>query len=143
MNRAVLIGNLTKDPELKTTQTGISVTNFVLAVSRRYTNQDGKREADFIPIVAWKAVAETCAKYLRKGSQVAVSGSIQTRSYDAQDGSRRYVTEIIADEVQFLNRIADDEKGDGQTPTPDTRPKQAESRPTTPPPYDIDEDLPF
>ena len=97
MNHAFIIGNLTKDPEQRTTQNGISVCTFTVAVSRSY----GKDEADFIPVVAWRGLAESCGKNLHKGNRVAVCGSIQTRSYDAQDG-KRYVTEILADEVKFL-----------------------------------------
>lgn len=105
MNKVMLIGNLTKDPELRATGSGIAVCTFTLAVQRRFQSKDSQtREADFIPIVVWRAQAENCAKYLHKGSQAAVSGSIQTRSYDAPDGSKRYITEVIADEVQFLAR---------------------------------------
>lgn len=103
MNRIVVIGNLTKEPEARATTSGISVCGFTVAVQRRFTGKSGEREADFIPVVAWRGLADTCIKYLQKGSKVAVSGSIQTRSYEAQDGTRRYVTEIVADEVQFLS----------------------------------------
>ena len=102
MNKAILIGNLTRDPEARTTQSGVSVTTFTIAVNRRFTNAQGVREADFINIVAWRQTAELCARYLSKGRKVAVEGSIQTRSYDAQDGSKRYVTEIIADSVESV-----------------------------------------
>lgn len=106
MNRAVIIGNLTRDPELRTTrETGLSVCSFTVAVSRRMANQSGERPADFIPVVAWRGTAENCAKYLQKGSQVAVAGAIQTRNYEDDMGARRYVTEIIADEVKFIGRI--------------------------------------
>ena len=109
----MLIGNLTKDPELRATGSGIAVCTFTLAVQRRFANRDSQtREADFIPIVVWRAQAENCAKYLHKGSQAAVCGSIQTRSYDAPDGSKRYVTEIVADEVQFLGRPNSSENDD-------------------------------
>ena len=109
MNRAVIIGNLTRDPELRTTrETGLSVCSFTVAVSRRTANQSGERTADFIPVVAWRGTAENCAKYLQKGSQVAVAGAIQTRSYEDDMGTRRYVTEIIADEVKFIGRIRED-----------------------------------
>lgn len=105
MNRALLIGRLTKDPELRATGSGIAVCTFTIAVDRRFTNKETQtREADFIPIVVWRAQAENCAKYLHKGSQAAICGSIQTRSYDAPDGSKRYITEVVADEVQFLSR---------------------------------------
>lgn len=102
MNKAILIGNLTKDPELTTTTNGISVCRFTLAISRRFTNAEGERDTDFLNIVAWRNLAENCHKFLRKGSKAAVVGSIQTRSYDAQDGTKRFVTEIIADEVEFV-----------------------------------------
>jgi single-strand DNA-binding protein len=108
MNRCVLIGNLTRDPELKTTTSGLSVCNFTIAVSRSFSSQSsGEREADFIPVVVWRKQAENAAKYLRKGSQVGVAGSLQTRSYEAKDGSRRYITEVVANEVQFLSRVGD------------------------------------
>lgn len=106
MNKAILIGNLTKDPELSTTNSGISVCRFTLAVSRRFIGSSGERETDFLNIIAWRSQAENCSKYLRKGSKCAVVGSIQTRSYDAQDGSKRYITEITADEVEFLSSRA-------------------------------------
>ena len=106
MNKVILIGNLTKDPELTTTNSGISVCRFTLAVSRRYVGTSGERETDFLNIVVWRTQAENCSKYLKKGSKCAVVGSLQTRSYDAQDGSKRYVTEITADEVEFLSSKA-------------------------------------
>ena len=106
MNKVILIGNLTKDPELTTTNSGISVCRFTLAVSRRYVGTSGERETDFLNIVVWRNQAENCSKYLKKGSKCAVVGSLQTRSYDAQDGSKRYVTEITADEVEFLSSKA-------------------------------------
>nr|KEI08139.1 single-stranded DNA binding protein [Clostridium novyi B str. NCTC 9691] len=111
----VLIGRLTKDPELKFTPgAGKAVTTFTLAVNRRY-KKDGQQEADFIPIVVWGKIAENTANYVSKGSQVGVSGSIRTRSYEAKDGTRRYVTEIVADEVQFLdskNKLSNENKDD-------------------------------
>lgn len=115
MNRAMLIGRLTKEPELRATGSGISVCTFTLAVERRF-KQEGQQQADFIPIVVWRAQAENCAKYLHKGSQAAVCGSVQTRSYDAPDGSKRYVTEIVADEVQFLGK-SDSGDNDGTART--------------------------
>ncbi len=113
MNRAMLIGRLTRDPELRATASGIAVCTFTIAVDRRFANRDSQtREADFIPVVVWRAQAENCAKYLHKGSQAAISGSIQTRSYDAPDGSKRYITEVVADEVQFLSRPNGSDNGD-------------------------------
>jgi single-strand DNA-binding protein len=102
MNRVVLIGNLTADPELRKTQSDISVCTFRLAVQRRFTNQQGVREADFINIVTWRQTAELCARYLTKGRKCGVSGVLQTRSYEAQDGTKRHVSEVVADEVEFL-----------------------------------------
>ena len=102
MNKAIIIGRLTRDPEMRTTTSGTNSTSFTVAVSRNYANANGERETDFINCVAWRKQAENIAKYCTKGSQVAVEGRIQTRSYDAQDGTKRYVTEIIADNVTFL-----------------------------------------
>jgi single-strand DNA-binding protein len=102
MNKAIIIGRLTRDPEMRTTTSGTNSTTFTVAVSRNYANANGERETDFINCVAWRKQAENIAKYCTKGSQVAVEGRIQTRSYDAQDGTKRYVTEIIADNVTFL-----------------------------------------
>ena len=102
MNKAILIGNLASDPETRTTQSGISQCSFRLAVQRRFANAQGVREADFIPVVCWRQTAELCSRYLSKGRKVAVEGSIQTRSYDAQDGTKRYVTEVVADNVEFI-----------------------------------------
>ncbi len=117
MNKVILIGNLTKDPELTTTTSGISVCRFSLAVSRKFTNSEGERETDFINVVVWRNLADNCHKFLRKGSKAAVVGNIQTRSYDAQDGSKRYVTEVVAEEVEFVGaRVADGQdapEGDG------------------------------
>lgn len=103
MNKVILIGNLTKDPEISTTTNGVSVCRFSLAVTRRYTNASGERDADFINIVVWRALAENCHKFLRKGSKAAVVGTLQSRAYDATDGSKRYVTEVVADEVEFIS----------------------------------------
>jgi single-strand DNA-binding protein len=102
MNRVILIGNLTKDPELRYTPNGTAVTTFTLAVNRPRTNQAGEREADFINIVAWQKLADLCATYLRKGRQAAVEGRLQTRSYDNKEGKKVYVTEVVAENVQFL-----------------------------------------
>lgn len=103
MNKAILVGNLTRDPETRTTGSGVAVTTFTVACQRRFANQQGVREADFINVVTWRQLAELCGRYLSKGRRVGVVGSIQTRSYDAQDGTKRYVTEVVADEVEFLS----------------------------------------
>lgn len=106
MNRAVLVGRLTKDPELRYTQSGIALANFTLAVERRFA-KDGEQQADFIPIVVWQKAAENVAKYLSKGRQVAVEGRIQTSSYENKDGQRVYRTEVVADQVEFLGSKGD------------------------------------
>jgi single-strand DNA-binding protein len=103
MNKVILVGNLTRDPELITTTNGVSLCRFSLAVQRRFAGQDGEREADFINIVVWRGQADNCYKYLKKGSKCGVVGSLQTRSYDAQDGTKRYSTDVVADEVEFLS----------------------------------------
>lgn len=103
MNKVFLIGNLTKDPEMRSTQSGVAVCNFSIAVNRRFRNpQTGQQETDFLNVVAWRQLAELCAKYLAKGRKVAISGSIQTHIYEAQDGSKRSAFDIVADEVEFL-----------------------------------------
>lgn len=103
MNKVNLIGRLTRDPEVKNTTTGKAVATFTLAVDRRFKNKDGQKEADFIPLVVWGKQAEFVGQYLSKGSQIGVSGRLQVRSYDGQDGQRRYVTEVVADEVYFIS----------------------------------------
>ena len=102
MNKVVLIGRLTKDPELRYTGNNNPVASFTLAVDRSFSNQQGEREADFINIVVWNKQAENVKNYLSKGSQVAVDGRIQTRSYDDQNGQKRYVTEVVANNVEFM-----------------------------------------
>ena len=123
MQKWIGIGNLTKDVELSTTQSGIAYARFTLAVARRFANNDGERETDFLNIVVWRNLAENCAKYLKKGKKCCVVGSIQTRNYDAQDGTKRYVTEIVADEVEFLSPTSNGSSNYGE-PTP---PPQKES----------------
>lgn len=104
MNRVILIGNLTRDPELRTTGSGVSVCNFSIAVNRRFKNaQTGQQETDYFNVIAWRQLGELCSRYLAKGRKVAVVGSIQTRSYEAKDGSKRTAFDIVADEVEFLS----------------------------------------
>ena len=102
MNRVVLVGRLTRDPEMRTTASGINQTRFSLAVNRRPPNQNGEREADFISCIAWRGTAEAIAKYLTKGRELAVEGSIRTGSYDAQDGTKRYTTDVVVDNFTFI-----------------------------------------
>ena len=106
MNKAILIGRLTRDPEVRYTQSGVAVCTFTLAFARRFARREdnsGQPTADFIPIVCWRKLAEICGNNLVKGRRISVEGRIQVRSYDAQDGSKRYVTEIVADEIEFLD----------------------------------------
>ena len=102
MNKVMLTGRLVKDPELRRTNTDIPVVQFTLAVNRQFANREGERQADFINCVIWRQQAETFAKYLRKGSFIAVEGQIQTRSYDDPSGAKRYITEVVTDRFEFL-----------------------------------------
>ena len=102
MNKVILIGNLTRDPELSETPSGIAVCKFSIAVSRDYTDSNGNRESDFFNITVWRGRAENCGKYLKKGNKVGIVGSLQNRSYEDKDGIKRNVTDIIASEVEFL-----------------------------------------
>lgn len=102
MNKVILIGNLTRDPELTETPSGVPVCRFAIAVSRDYADSQGNRETDFFNITTWRGKAETCGKYLKKGNKVAVCGSLQNRSYEDKDGIKRTVTDIIASDVEFL-----------------------------------------
>ena len=112
MNKVILIGRLTKDPELRRTPTDVSVVQFTIAVNRAY-QQNGEKQADFINCVAWRNQAENLAKYIKKGGQIAVEGSIQTRSYDDPNGVRKFVTEVICNQITFLeSKKADSGYGD-------------------------------
>lgn len=103
MNKAILMGRLTRDPEMRTTSGNIPVCSFTLAIDRRFKNTNGERQADFIPVVAWRQQAEFASKYFRKGSRMLVVGSIQTRSWDDPEGKRHNATEVIADEISFVD----------------------------------------
>lgn len=130
MNKVILIGNLANDPEYKEAG-GVARCSFRLAVQRRYTDSNGNRQADFLPVICWRGLAESCAKYLTKGRKACVEGSLQTRSYDAQDGTKRHVTEIIADNVEFLGAAG---TGDlGPTPPPEHGKPAGVGQPTNPP----------
>lgn len=120
MNRVVLVGRLTKDPELRYTPNGVAVATFTLAVNRGFTNQQGEREADFLNCVVWRKPAENVANFLKKGSLAGVDGRVQSRSYDGQDGKRVYVTEILAESVQFLEpkNSSGDRSGSGNYSAP-------------------------
>ncbi|WP_411954346.1 single-stranded DNA-binding protein [Alkalibacillus sp. S2W] len=115
LNRTVLVGRLTKDPELRYTANGVAVANFTIAVNRPFSNQQGEREADFINCVIWRKQAENLASYMGKGSMVGVDGRIQTRSFDNQEGKRIFMTEVVAESVQFLeSRNSNQGKQGGQ-----------------------------
>lgn len=103
MNRVTLVGRLTKDPELRYTPNGVPVATFTLAVNRTFANQNGERETDFLNCVVWRRPAENVANFLKKGSLAGVDGRVQSRTYDGQDGRRVYVTEVVAESVQFLD----------------------------------------
>ncbi len=135
MNKVYLIGNLTRDPELAETTSGIKVCRFAIAVNRTYAGSDGNRETDFFNITVWRTQAENCGRYLKKGSKVAIVGSLQNRSYEDKDGIKRNVTDIIASEVEFLaSRSTQDGAEEGQAPARKERPKLEPV---------ADDDLPF
>jgi single-strand DNA-binding protein len=122
VNHVVLIGRLARDPELRYTPNGVAVANFTIAVDRPFSSNKAEREADFIPIVVWQKLAETCANHLRKGRLVAVEGRLQIRSYDTKDGQRRRVAEVYANTVQFLDRAKEDGEGGGNYAAPAAKP---------------------
>ncbi|MCM3488806.1 single-stranded DNA-binding protein [Alkalihalophilus marmarensis] len=142
LNRVVLVGRLTKDPELRYTPSGVAVANFTLAVNRAFSNQQGEREADFVNCVVWRKPAENVANYLKKGSLAGIDGRIQTRSYDNNEGKRVFITEVVAESVQFL-----EPRGQGSQGNND---QQRNSGPYNDDPFandgkpiDISDDLPF
>jgi len=148
LNRTILVGRLVKDPELKYTPNGIAVSTFTLAVNRTFSNQSGEREADYINCVVWRKPAENVANFLKKGSLAGVDGRLQSRSYEGQDGKRVYVTEVVADSVQFLD-TRNKEQGQGQhaperPQTPGGTPSNTDPFANVGQPIEIDDsDLPF
>lgn len=140
LNKVVLAGRLTADPELKQTTSGISVTSFTLAVNRRYAKEQEQQQTDFINIVAWRQTAEFISRYFRKGSALCITGTIQTRSWQDQQGQKRYATEVIADEAMFVDSKSDSQPAANGTYTPEAY------APTTTPKFEElnpDDDLPF
>ncbi len=107
MNKVILIGRITKDPELRNTSSGVPVVSFTIAVNRTYQDKNGERQADFINCIAWRNQAENLARFIKKGALIAVDGSIQTRSYDDQNGVRRFVTEVMVNQITFLESKKD------------------------------------
>jgi single-strand DNA-binding protein len=102
MNKIILVGRLTKDPEVRTTSAGFNTVNFTVAVNRNFKNKDGNYDADFLPCVAFRQTADFISKFFKKGNMICLDGRVQTRSYDAQDGSKRYVTEVVVENVEFV-----------------------------------------
>lgn len=149
LNRIVLIGRLTRDPELRYTPKGIATAGFTLAVDRNFKGSNGEREVDFIPVVTWRQLAETCANYLRKGRLAAVEGRIQVRNYENNEGKRVYITEVIADNVRFLESSQNRSmNGSNDSDAPSSRGGYGESSidpfSSDGKPIDIsDDDLPF
>ena len=139
MNKIILMGRLVRDPEVRYTQTGKVVCQFTIAVDRPFSNQEGQREADFIPIIVWGKQAELCGNSLTKGQRVLVEGRLQIRSYDAKDGSKRWVTEVIANSFEFIERRGDF-AGSG-APANSGKPADFESGFGSPVPFD--EEIPF
>ena len=131
MNRIILLGRLVRDPEIRYTSTNKVVCQFTIAVDRPFPNQDGQREADFVPIVIWGKQAEVCGNNLSKGQRVLVEGRLQIRSYEGKDGSQKYVTEVIADHFDFIER-----KADATQSAPQNVPAGAKQIP-------LDEEIPF
>lgn len=116
LNRTVLVGRLTRDPDLRYTPNGVAVANFTVAVNRPFSNQEGKQEADFINCVVWRKQAENLANYMSKGSQIGVDGRLQSRTYDDKDGKTVFVTEVVADSVQFLEPKSNGSKQSNTAP---------------------------
>lgn len=139
MNKVVLMGRLTKDPDVRYTQTGKVVCQFTLAVDRPFANQDRQKEADFIQVVVWGKIAELCGNSLTKGQRVLIDGRLQIRSYDAKDGGKRWVTEIIAQSVEFIERKTADSNSQGHSSNPAPKSEMEAFGPAVP----FDEEIPF
>jgi single-strand DNA-binding protein len=147
VNKVILVGNLGKDPDLRYTAGGTAVCTFSLATSERYKDRDGQQQekTEWHNIVAWRQLAEICGKYLTKGKQVYIEGKIQTRSYDDRDGNKRYITEIVADQMQMLGRPGD-ENNAGQRREPRQERAAAQSMPQDDfedAHFNPDDDIPF
>ena len=136
MNKTFLIGNLTRDPELTATPSGVSVCKMSIAVNRNFTNANGERETDFFNIVAWRGLADNCAKFLSKGKKIAVVGSIQNRSYETENG-KKFITEIMADEIEFLTPTDNGAKKPQEPSAPPKKRSFADMQPVD------NDDLPF
>lgn len=145
-NKVILGGRLTADPELKTTQSGIAVTSFSIAVNRRFSKNAEQQQADFINVVAWRQQAELISRYFRKGSSICVVGSLQSRSWTDQQGQKRYVTEVIVDEVNFVDSKGEGPAAGAVTYTPDSYQTPSFASDAGAPKFEEmsnDDDLPF
>ena len=142
MNKIMLVGRLVRDPEVRSTSTGSSTANFTVAVSRNFKNKDGNYDADFLPCVAFRNSADFVSKYFKKGSLIGIEGRVQTRNYDAQDGTKRYVTEVVVENAEFVGG-----KNDGSTPTVSTDTTYMDAPAEAPidvmPEYDISKSDPY
>lgn len=134
LNRVVLVGRLTRDPDLRYTPSGVAVANFTVAANRPFRNQQGEQEADFINCVTWRRQAENLANYMRKGSLIGVDGRIQTRSYEGQDGKMVYVTEVVADNIQFLESRGSQQRNESGGYAQND-PYQHQAQPQSPPAF--------
>lgn len=143
MQKFVAIGNLTRDPDYSETSSGVAVCRFSIAVNRRYTTANGERETDFFNVTAWRGLAETVAKYCKKGQKVAVIGTIQIRQYEANDGSTRTSVEVVADEVEFLSSKSGDSENGGNSGNSGRAGNAARTRRPTLETLDEDSDIPF
>lgn len=152
VNKVILVGNLGKDPELRYTPSGAAVASFSLATSERYKDRNGEwvDKTEWHNIVAWRNLAEICGKYLHKGKQVYIEGKIQTRSYDDRDGNKRYITEIVADQMQMLGRAGEENGGYARSGGEARAARPAPQAAAAPayedfadPPFNPDDDIPF
>ena len=141
VNKAILVGNLGKDPELRYTPSGTAVCTFSLATTDRFKNKQGEQQerTEWHNIVVWAGLAEICGKYLTKGKQVYIEGRIQNRSYDDRDGNKRYITEIVANEMQMLSRAGDQGGGGSRPASQASEPASRSEEPT----FNPDDDIPF
>ena len=137
MNKLFLIGNLTRDPEMSETATGVAFCRLGIAVNRPYQGSDGERATDFFNVTVWRTHAENCGRYLKKGSKVAIVGSLQNRQYEDKDGNKRQVTDIIANEVEFLSVRTQGDGMDMEMPEPIRRSDRPALEPVN------EDDLPF
>lgn len=136
MNKFTIVGNIVRDPSQGETPSGIAFCKFTVAVNRPYSNKNEERQADYFDITTWRAQSEVCAKYLKKGSKVAVIARVQNRTYEDSNGTKHYVNDFIAEEVEFLSSAASSQGND-------EKPAQAEKKPSKPQTEEVQEELPF